>query len=232
MSQNKKIQKARQSTLNPKQGINTQPSGDSVFRPQLSKENQEALLEIQKQMETSVSEGPAPSESVAVPDTEKLDDLFKNSPMPPNIRIASVAKRKEIEGQSEQLRIDQLFVSGELRQHVIIRPGRLEVTYRTLKGREDLYIKKRLSDVKNEVARYAEDRFLYMMLAAHIQEYNGKALPEMTDDKGEIQDSLFDKRFSVVCDIPQILMEEIWINYQWFEDRVRRALEAENLGSG
>ena len=230
MSAQKKIKKARQGTLNPANRQN-KPSGESVFKPQISKENQEALQEIQKQMEASV-EAPAPSETPSIPETEQLDDLFKNNPMPPSIKIASVARRKTIEAASSELRIDQLFVSGELTQRVVIRPGRLEITFRTLKGREDLYIKRRLSDVKNEVARYAEDRFLYMMLAAHIKEYNGKEFPTLVNAKGEIDDQLFDERFNAVCDIPQLLMEEIWVNFQWFEDRVRRALEAENLGNG
>jgi hypothetical protein len=29
-----------------------------------------------------------------------------------------------------------------------------------------------------------------------------------------------------------MIMEEVWVNYVWFERRVKKALEAENLNNG
>lgn len=199
----------------------------------LSEETKSALSAIEAQMESATRE-PARSEepSLVIDETKVIDDAFKNNPAKPSLNIASVARRKQIDERTGDVNIDELFVSGEVRQEVVIRPKRLVVTYRTLKGKEDLYIKRRLSEVRDENMRYAEDRFLYMLLSAHIHTYNGRKLPSVFDDKGVIQDKLFDARFDIVSDIPQIVMEEVWVNYVWFEARVRRALEAENLSDG
>lgn len=203
----------------------------SGFR--VSDANKLAMEEIADQMKSAQAYS-APSEDTrkSVPDHQRLDDAFSSMSNKPSIRIASVAKRKEIEERCGEVHIDELFVSGELRQRVVIRPGRLEITYRTLKGKEDLYIKKRLGEVRDETIRYAEDRFLYMLLCAHVHTYNSTPLPSIFNDQGQISDSAFNRRFEVICDIPQVLMEEIWVNYIWFEERVRRALEAENLSGG
>ena len=200
---------------------------------ELSEGSKRAMESISAQMRTastSVAESEAP-ESL-LPDSKVIDGSFEHMTTKPSLSIASVARRKEVESRCPEVQIDELFISGELRQQVTIRPKRLVVTYRTLSSREDLYIKRRLNEVRDENLRYAEDRFLYMLLAAHVHTYNGKELPSIQDEKGEIQDALFDKRFKFICDLPQLIMEEIWVNFIWFEARVRRALEAENLSDG
>ena len=210
------------------------PQAAALAAPfQASAESKKAIDTIMAEMDRAV-EQPAPSEDPAqtLPKSEQLDPAFNDSLTPPSLNIASVARREQIEARCGEVQIDELFVSGEVRQEVVIRPSRLVVTYRTLKGKEDLYIKRRLSEVKNENVRYAEDRFLYMLLSAHIHTYNGRKLPSVFDESGVIQDKLFDKRFDIISEIPQIIMEEVWVNYVWFERRVRRALEAENLNDG
>lgn len=199
----------------------------------VSNDNKKAMSEIMDQMASAQRE-PAPSENTknVVSDYDILDDAFKDMMAKPNLRIGSVGKRKEIESRCGDVKIDELFVSGELRQVVHIRPERLVVTYRTLKGKEDLYIKRRLNEVRDENIRYAEDRFLYMLLCAHVQSYNGKKLPSIFDEAGNISDEAFNERFNAICEIPQVLIEEVWVNYVWFEQRVRRALEGDSLKGG
>jgi hypothetical protein len=208
-----------------------QVQAQSAFN--VSDDNKKAMDAIVGQMASAQKEA-APSEDTknVVSDYERLDDAFKDMIAKPNLRIGSVGKRKEIESRCGEVKIDELFVSGELRQLVKIRPNRLEVTYRTLKGKEDLYIKRRLNEVRDENIRYAEDRFLYMLLCAHVHAYNGKKLPSVFDEKGTISDDAFNQRFDAICEIPQVLIEEVWVNYVWFEQRVRRALEGESLKGG
>ena len=177
-----------------------------------------------------------------VPDSEKvenfedeskiLDSMFEDMAIKPSLSIASVGRRKEIESRLKSLKIEELFVGGELRQEVPIRPGRMVVVYKTLRGKEDLYIKRRLNEVRNDVARYAEDKYLFMLLSAHMYSYNGKMLPSIIDENGLIDNTSFDKRFNEVSDIPYILIEELWVNFRWFEDRVRQALETDSLKDG
>lgn len=219
---NDKIEKARRAA-----------EGPAAPNFNVSDENRRAMDEIVAQMQ-SAQVSPAPSEDPmsTISDYEILDEAFSGMMSKPSIKIGSVGRRKEIEARCGEVKIDELFVSGELRQHVVIRPGRLEVTYRTLKGKEDLYIKRRLTEVRDENARYAEDRFLYMLLCAHVQSYNGSKLPSIFDESGKVSDAAFNARFEALCEIPQVLIEDVWVNYVWFERRVRRALEAENLSGG
>ena len=219
---NDKIQKARSSV---------EKASSPSFN--VSDDNRRAMDEIMAQM-SAAQNAPAPSEDPksTISDYEILDEAFSDMLSKPSVKIGSVGRRKEIEARCGDVQIDELFVSGELRQHVAIRPGRLEVTYRTLKGKEDLYIKRRLNEVRDENVRYAEDRFLYMLLCAHVQSYNGNKLPSIFDENGKVSDSAFNTRFEALCEIPQVLIEDVWVNYVWFERRVRRALEAENLSGG
>lgn len=228
MSNSDKIRKARLAAE--QQSSATRPSHAG---PQLSAGSQQALDSISKQMQNAKSARAESEEPTAVVDDSKvIDPAFDHMNSKPSLAVASVARRKDVESRCDDVRIDELFVSGELRQVVNIRPNRLTVTYRTLSSREDLYIKRRLNEVRDENLRYAEDRFLYMLLAAHVHTYNGKDLPSILDENGDIKDALFDKRFKFICDLPQLIMEEIWVNFIWFEARVRRALEAENLSGG
>ena len=228
MDHKEKIRKARAEESTPRA---SEPQRSKSF--QLSEGSKRALDSISSQMK-SATESIAPSESpkATLPENKLLEESFEHMVTKPSLAIASVARRKDVESRCNDIQIGELFISGELRQRVTIRPNRLVVTYRTLSSREDLYIKRRLNEVRDENLRYAEDRFLYMLLAAHVHSYNGKDLPLIKNENGEIKDELFDKRFKFICDLPQLIMEEVWVNFIWFEDRVRRALEAENLGDG
>lgn len=229
MSNKEKIKKARASTL---KHLNKEPAKPIAEPgPLLSSESKKALEQIAQQIETSVNEAPSKPQATKVNEYETIDPIFDSMALPPDIAVASVGKRKEIEGRLEDLAIDDLFTMGELRQHVPIRPSRLEVTFRTLKGAEDLYIKKRLNEVRNDVVRYAEDRFVYMLLCAHIHAYNGKEFTPIMKS-GEVDPISFDKRFEDLCNVPNILIEEIWVHYRWFEDRVKLALKSDNLKGG
>ena len=229
-SSKSKIQKARTATLGHTQG--------GVHSPQkldvpLSQESQDTLNTISNEIQRASTQRVDSEEPEAfIDEAETLDPLFSNRGLQPEIHLASIARRKEIEARCESLRVDDLFVSGEIRQRVTIIPNRLVVGYRTLKSREDLYLKSRLSELKDEAVQFAENQYMMMLLAAHICSYNGKDMPMVTDKKGEVQDVEFEKRFAVVAEIPQVLIEDIWINYLWFEDRVRGALAPENLKNG
>ncbi|MBM4360866.1 MAG: hypothetical protein FJ096_22410 [Deltaproteobacteria bacterium] len=181
------------------------------------------------------SEDPGKFEKKGAADTDAstIDPLFAEMPVPPSVSIASVARRKEIESRLDPIQVEHLFATGEVRQEVVIRPSRLRVTFKTLRAREDLYLKRRLSEVTSaDSARYVEDRFLSMLLAAQLSAVNGRDLPAFTDKEGVISDANFNKRLDAILDLPVILLEEIWVNYRWFEQRVRDALSPDSLKNG
>lgn len=235
MSVEDKIKKARESTvLPPLQGtplMIKQPAGKSET-PQLSEKTVAGLHALEREAQKEAEEAAKIPDEDKIPDNLTLDPLFSDLFNPPSLSLANVARRKIIEARLDGIRIDDLFVSGEIRQRVPIIPGKLELTYRTLSGDEDLYAKRRMGDVRTEINRYVEDRFVLMVLALHIHSYNGEVLPSIFDEQGHIIEANFDKKFQKVAKLPQMLLEDIWINYRWFEDRVRRALEPAALKVG
>jgi hypothetical protein len=164
-------------------------------------------------------------------ESTQLDPSFENMISPPSITIANVALRKRLEKSMPALDVDSLFLRGEIRQDVTILRDKLTVTFRTLSGKEDLFIKKKLSGIKSEVVRYIEDRYMMMQLAAHIVCINDEELPSMIKG-GEINDETFEKRFDKVCVFPVFIIERIWVHWVWFQDRVTNEINNDFLRSG
>lgn len=226
-------------TEKPYQRVNKQaPSTDKpgLALPSISlSDNTKANLEaITKQMETA-SRQVAPSETITSPkidESNTVDPLFDNMEYKPDVKIASIALRKAVEAKLKPISIDDLFISGEVRQRVDIIPNKLSVVFRSLRTGEDLYVKKRLIEVKTESARYAEERFLLQNMCCFIHEINGETFPPIMDSNDKIDDKAFDERFNKISKLPQILLDRLWIHWRWFEDRVRKALDYDFLGNG
>ena len=71
-----------------------------------------------------------------------------------------------------------------------------------------------------------------MQLAAHVAELSGERLQPMVDKHGEINDDAFDARFKKVSDLPMILLQKVWVNWIFFQDRVNKAMSSDFLGNG
>jgi len=193
----------------------TQASIDAIAEQMASAEAQVAASEVQH-----------------APDAETLDPLFADMSSKPSLAVASVAARKRVESQLRPIEIDDLFVSGEIQQRVPVLGDKLLVTFRTLNAGEDLYIKRRLTEVRHEIARYAEDRFLMMQLAAHVAQINEDRFPPILSADGSVDDKQFDARFQRVSKLPVVLIERLWVNWLWFQDRVNKAMSPDFLGHG
>lgn len=228
-----KVVKAQAPTLPHLNMQERQPQGLQLPEISLSDKTKSELENISREMKRA-TESVATSERVEnmVPDDKVLDPTFDQLLNPPDLSIASVGARKRVEANLKPLRIDDLFISGEIHQNVDIISGKMTIKFRTLRTNEDLYIKRKLSEVKNEAARYVEDRIIVMYICAHVVDINGDPLPLLTDANGNILDSNFDQRFKKISALPQVLIERIWVNLRWFEDRVRKALSPDFLGNG
>ena len=222
-----RVKKAKAPTLDQKPANKLE-----IPSEQVSDTTRQALEKaISEQMDSAVVEE-APSERAAEKPEDTIDPLFSSMLTPPSLKVASLAAKGRLNKSLPALQIDDLFISGEIRQKVQIVPQRMSVVYRTLTSADDLYVKRRLRDVKAEAPRYVEERYITMLLAAHLEEINGEPMPPMTDSHGDIKDELFDKRFARVCKVPYVLMERLWVNWRWFEERVSEALNGDFLGDG
>ena len=215
-----RVQKATSPTLDQK------PSGGLEFS--LSPQTERALKDIENQMESPDLSEP----NIPVDDSKTLDPIFNGYKNPPELSNASIAVRRDIESRLTPIEIDSLFITGEIRQSVEIIPGKFTVEYRTLKTNEDLYIKRRLSDVRDEVIIYSENRYMLMQLAGHIAAINNKVLTQFIDTEGKVDEDAFDGRFEEVSQLPMILLQKVWVNWLFFQDRVSKAMSPDFLGNG
>lgn len=204
--------------------LDQRPSGIS-FTP--SEETNKALEEIAAQMQDPdvVSIGPTQEDESTI-----LDDAFAHMSVPPNIKIANKAFRKKLEAKLRPIDISSLFLRGEITQEVPVLTG-LRVEFRTLSSAEDLFIKQRLTEVKAEVVRYVEDRFMVMQLAAHLYSINGEQLPVCLVD-GRVDPIKFNERFDRVTKLPVSIIERLWVHWIWFQTRVNDVLDDDFLTVG
>jgi hypothetical protein len=218
MSTHHKVNKAGPTLDNTK-------SGGISFTP--SEATQQALSAIAEQMQSPDADHVGP---VDLDETTVLDDAFKNMSSPPSVKIANRAFRKKLEAKLQPIDVSTLFLKGEITQEVPVLNG-LTVVFRTLSSAEDLFIKQRLTEVKAEVVRYVEDRFMIMQLAAHLFSINGEKLPVCLVD-GKVDQELFDQRFERVINLPVSVVERLWVHWVWFQTRVDNILNDDFLTVG
>lgn len=218
MSTHHKVNKAGPTLDNTK-------SGGISFTP--SEATQKALNAIAEQMQSPDAADIGP---VDVDESTILDDAFKHMSAPPSVKIANKAFRKKLEAKLRPIDVSTLFLKGEITQEVPVLNG-LTVVFRTLSSAEDLFIKQRLTEVKTEVVRYVEDRFMIMQLAAHLFSINGEKLPACLVD-GKVDQELFDQRFERVITLPVSVVERLWVHWVWFQTRVDDILNDDFLTVG
>ncbi len=137
-------------------------------------------------------------------------------------------KRKdEIEKRLEPLRLEDLITINEVRQKVPILPGRLEPTYRSTGGNEDLFIKKILSNERGS-NQYMLDMFSLMNLVIGLHSLNGREFPTHLKD-GEPDEALFRAKLKIVARMPMALLADLSVNYVWFNKRVQKLFVADNV---
>ena len=163
--------------------------------------------------------------------SEVLDEEFFSSPSPPDIKFANVARKKLIESRLAPLRIEDMYLHGECRQLVDIIPGRLSVTYRTPSGAETLHIRRKLGEARTEINMYVNSYHSILELCSYIHSLNGEVFPPLVD-KGIVSEEAFKKRQDKLGSLPQLVLEDIWVNQRWFLARVRAAATADNLKGG
>ena len=218
MSTHHKVHKAGPTLDNTK-------SGGINFTP--SEETQKAINAIAEQMQSPDADHVGP---IDVDESTILDDAFKNMTSPPSVKIANKAFRKKLETSLKPIDVSTLFLKGEITQEVPVLRG-LTVEFRTLSSAEDLFIKQRLTEVKTEVVRYVEDRFMIMQLAAHLFSINGEKLTPCLVE-GKIDQDKFDERFERVVQLPVSVVERLWVHWVWFQTRVNHVLDDDFLTVG
>ena len=139
--------------------------------------------------------------------------------------------RKKIEARCTPMSVGKLVMAGEVTQVVPINPGKLEVEFQTVKGRDDLTIKQMLYQEQGS-DRYIFDKYSIMNLAVGLKSINRYPLPDHRDEKGVFNRDRFTEKLDAVLNYPLPMIGILSVNFVWFDQRVRKLFTVDELGNG
>lgn len=142
--------------------------------------------------------------------------------------LQNKARREAIELRCPSMNFDDLIVHQEVRQKVPIIPGKLEPTFRSAGGHEELYIKKKMSGERGSEG-YLANRFALLGLTLGLYSINGQLFPSHLDKDGEVNDDAFNAKYKTVIRFPFDLLADLSINYGWFGKRVQKLLVVDQI---
>jgi hypothetical protein len=140
-------------------------------------------------------------------------------------------RRKEIEERCEPMKFEDLLLKDEVQQTVPIIPGKFEPRFRSITPEESLFIKKYLSKDNNSDV-YMLEKYTLCQLALGIVAINGRPLPEHRAADGSVDQAAFEAKLALLRKKSGHIMDDLSLNYYWFDMRVRKLLSPDALGNG
>jgi hypothetical protein len=115
---------------------------------------------------------------------------------------------------------------------VPILPEKFEPTFRSFSPEESLFIKQIMSREPNQNDQYLLEKFSLAQLTCALVSINGKPLPEHRDKDGSPDEKLFRDKLKTITKKSAYIVADLMINYAWFDLRVRRLLNPDDLKNG
>jgi len=182
------------------------------FSKEMHRLAEEESRKAQAEPASKVDLGPLP-EGVAA---QQEDTVFYRNTSFDNPKV-----RAAIEGKCREMDFGDLILSGRVLQDVPIISGKLEATFQSLLGSETFWIEKHASEYGS--TDWAVRSWLgYARLAISLRELNGTSLPDHRDKDGNIDKAYFDEKYSRVMALGEKVIELLFVNLGWFNDRVER----------
>ena len=169
-------------------------------------------------------------------EAEKINFLYNVPPESPVYNQALDQRRRFlIEEKLEPVAFEDLVFKGYGDQTVYLREN-FVVVFRTLTNMQTLWIEqvmaKYVEDQTNQFVSHLQSTF---MVTCSIQSINGKPFfPDLSQYKKagdrEKFESALNEKFEKVNNMPQIILDDLIVNYMWFEGRLRKLMAGDILG--
>ena len=198
----------------------------------------------------------APSPESEAPDVASPD--LQDPPLPPNPEMPEgepgtlnltgspyedSGRKKKIEGRLSDMSFDSLVQHGELRQLVPIRPGVLEVEFRSYSAGEEMFLRGEIYDtgkkkgvnarsLNNASMSHVESMISLYNVALSVTSINSKKLPEHLLENGEVDRDKFYEKVRFIEAMPAVIVGDIVTNWRWFQERLQKLVTVENLKNG
>ena len=132
---------------------------------------------------------------------------------------ASRARRKKIESRCKPMDIAELLMQGYVEQRVPLKPGKLEVVFRSLSSSDSMFMLSQLEKDKgsNLLVAYKIGR---MNLTLSLVSINGERYEEIKRG-GKINEEAFNSKYEKICNLPEDIATDLIVNYGWFCERVK-----------
>jgi hypothetical protein len=208
-------------------GVQPRPPGSPVLRPETAKQ----LEDLAKAGKTALSE-----EEVQKQAEEEKDDLldvlnFEKRNEAERI-LDNKKRRQEIEKRCEPMSLQDLIMRDEVRQRVPIVPGQFEVIYRSLTPEESLFIKQQMSKETVNTDSYLLEKYALCQLCCSLVSINGRDLPDHRDTSGSPTETLFKEKLKSIVRKSGYIVADLGVNYSWFDLRVRKLINPDDLKNG
>lgn len=130
--------------------------------------------------------------------------------------------RKAIEARCNALDFDDLILSGRVNQRVSIMPKKLEVTFQSLTGKENLWLS---AEAAKAATTFEANVWLgNARLVASITSMNDDIYPDCSSTTGFNLDK-FREKFNTIMSKNENVLAILMCNQGWFEDRVQSLLD-------
>lgn len=213
--------------LTPEGGVQPRPAGSPVLSPQ----TQAQLEEIQRQQGAPEA---APEERQEEKKEEDLFETFDFYGRSEAERILNNKKRrKAIEERCQPMSFEDLLMKEEVHQKVPIIPGQFEVEYRSLLPTESLFVKQFMAPDSSKPEAYYVEKYSLCQLTMAVVAINGKPVgTHHLDDNSEVVEAIFAQNLKKFLRKSGYVLADLGINYAWFDVRVRKLFNPDDLGNG
>lgn len=218
------------SPINETGGVQPRPPGSPAIRPETAQQLKD-LEAAQKKQEAELEAGV--KEEVTKEDSKDFFELMDFNRMNEAERILNNKKRrKEIEDRLTPMKLEDLILNDEVTQTVTVVPEKFWVKFRSATPAESLFVKRLMADEKTTSDQFLMEKFSLYQLACSLVSINGNDLPNHLNEKGEPTEDLFMKKLRMVLKKSMYVVADLGINFYWFDLRVRRLLNPDDLKNG
>jgi hypothetical protein len=215
-------------------GVQPRPPGSPLLRPETAAQLQQAAITAAEQNSDQAKEADQGTDEGIKKGEDDLLELFDLGAKSEAERVLNNKKRRqEIEARCAPMSFEDLLIRDEVQQTVPILPGKFEPRYRSYTPQESLFIKKYLqSKVQGAPDNYALELYGMCQLALSLVSINGNQLPDHRDSNGDPDEKLFERKLKSVLKKDGYLIADLGINYIWFDVRVRKLINPDDLKNG
>ena len=153
--------------------------------------------------------------------------------------LNSEEQRKIIEERLEQngskLSLSSLVTTGRVTQVVPIIPGQFEPEFQSIKGSEELALKRLIISEAGSLDfdnKYYYDKYSMMAIALALSKINRTVMPTHLDDHNRFSEKLFLEKLDYVLDFPFHMLASLGVHAFWFDVRVRKLFHMERIKNG